>query len=147
MKIQSLRWLFGGGALCLVVVLAVVLGSSAAGAHGVQVASDPLPNAQLQETPELISVTFSEPIEPSVSTIQLWDQNARQVPLGRFEFFDDPKQMAVHVPSELSAGIYTVVWRNLSTVDGHTWSGSFPFTMLGPGGEAPSGAVPGGGAG
>src|SRR3989304_10357377 len=104
MKIQSLRWLFGGGALCLVVVLAVVLGSSAAGAHGVQVASDPLPNAQLQETPELISVTFNEPIEPSVSTIQLWDQNARQVQLGAPEFSEDRKTMTVTAPAALSPG-------------------------------------------
>lgn len=106
-----------------------------------QVVSDPAPNAQLAETPEMITVTFSEPIEPSVSTIQLWDQSAQPVELGSLEFFDDPKVMGARVPADLEPGIYTVIWRNLSTVDGHTWAGSFPFTVLGPGGEVPSGEV------
>ncbi|MEX0786683.1 MAG: CopD family protein, partial [Dehalococcoidia bacterium] len=38
--------------------------------------------------------------------------------------------------------IYTVIWRNLSTVDGHTWAGSFTFVVLGPNGEVPTDIVP-----
>jgi len=119
----------------------LALGAGRAEAHGVQVASDPAPNAQLAETPELITISFSEPIEPSVSSIQLWDQSAQPVALGELVFGDDPKQMGVRVPGDLPSGIYTVVWRNLSTVDGHTWAGSYAFIMLGPGGALPSGEV------
>ncbi len=132
----------GGGLLSLLVVAAALaFAASRAQAHGVQVVSDPAPNTQLAETPAQISVTFSEPIEPAVSTIQLWDQSAEQLPLGELEFPSSTK-MVVHVPSELPSGIYTTIWRNLSTVDGHTWSGSFTFTILGPGGEVPGGAAP-----
>ena len=46
------------------------------------------------------------------------------------------------VIDELPPGIYTVIWRNLSTVDGHTWAGSFSFTVLNPDGTAPGGSVP-----
>ena len=141
-NIALLRWIIGAGALCLFVFIAAfAIGLDRAQAHGVQVDSDPPPDAQLDETPQRISVTFNEPIEPSVSTIQLWDQAGQPLELGPTEFFDDPKQMAVSLPEELPPGFYTVIWRNLSTIDGHTWSGSFPFTILGPGGVAPTGAV------
>ena len=131
--------LVAAGALCLLIAVAAVLGVSRAEAHGVQVSSDPPPNAQIDETPPLITVTFNEPIEPSVSSIQLWDQSAQQVELGALAF-PEASIMTVQVPGELSPGFYTVIWRNLSTVDGHTWSGSFPITIAGPGGELPDAA-------
>ena len=132
----------GGAALCLLAVTAaLLLRPGSTDAHGVQVESDPVPNSQVQGSPDMITTTFNEPIEPSVSTIQLWNQAGEQVPLGELEFFDDPTKMAIHVPEELPFAIYTVIWRNLSTVDGHTWAGSFPFTVLGPLGIAPIGGV------
>ncbi len=73
--------LAGGLAGLLLALVTAALASGRADAHGVQVASDPPPGAQLIETPDLITVTFSEPIEPSVSTVQLWDQAGQQVML------------------------------------------------------------------
>ena len=129
-------------ALCLLAVTAaLLLRPGSTDAHGVQVESDPAPNSEVQDSPDVITITFNEPIEPSVSTIQLWNQAGEEVPLGELEFFDDPTKMAVHVPEELPFAIYTVIWRNLSTIDGHTWAGSFPFTVLGPLGIAPIGGV------
>ena len=139
-RVTKLSWLLGGGLLGLVLAVAAFgLGASPVHAHGVQVDSAPRPNVQLDDSPELISVTFSEPIEPSVSTIQLWDQTGQALVLGELEF-PSATEMAVQVSTELESGIYTVIWRNLSTADGHIWSGSFPFTVLGPGGEVPAGA-------
>ncbi len=113
-----------------------------ADAHAVQVGSDPAPNSQLAQPLTEITVNFSEPIEPSVSSIKLYDQSAQEVPLGQPQFFkEDAKKMAAAVPTTLAPGIYTVIWRDLSTLDGHTWAGSFPFTVLGPNGEVPKGAV------
>jgi copper transport protein len=138
-----LRWLIAASLLVAIGAGALAFGAGLVRAHAVQVSSDPAPNAQLAQSPRTITLTFSEEIEPSVSTVQLWDQAAKQVTLGRLTFFsDDPKKIAVDVPETLPSGIYTVIWRNLSKVDGHTWAGSFPFTVLGPNGEAPSGAVP-----
>ncbi len=130
-----------GGLVALLLVAPAGLSALPVGAHGVQVASEPAPNTQLAESPERISITFNEPIEPSVSTIELYDQQARPVALGEYEVSGDAKTLAVSVPDDLPSGIYTVIWRNLSTVDAHTWQGSFPFTVLGAGGAVPTGSV------
>ena len=141
-NIPWVRTIIGGGLLALLLAAAALaLAPGQARAHGVHVASEPAPNAVLAGSPDKIEITFSEPIEPAVTTIQLFDQQGEEVLLGEFEFFDDPQSMAVPVPGDLDSAIYTVIWRNLSTVDGHTWAGSFPFTILGPGGVAPTGDV------
>jgi copper transport protein len=110
-------------------------------AHGVQISSEPAANAQLPEPPTSISVQFSEPIEPSVTTIQLWDTSPAEIPISAAQFPADDT-IAATIPSRLPMGIYTVIWRNLSTVDGHTWAGSYSFMVLGPNGEVPQGSIP-----
>lgn len=136
------RFLLGTGLLIAALLYAFAIGHGSADAHGVQVSSSPAPNSQVGQSPGEIAVSFSEKIEPSVTTIQLWDQSAKQVTLPTPTFASDSKTMTVAVPDELAPGIYTVIWRNLSTVDAHTWAGSFPFTVLGPNGEVPAGSVP-----
>ncbi len=126
-------------ALLLAVPL-LILDRGRAEAHAVQVGSDPAPNSQVATSPGRLSVSFSEPIETSVSSFQLWDETPQELPLGALSF-PSSTEMVVQVPDELPMGIYTVVWRNLSTVDGHTWAGSFPFTVLGPNGEVPAGGT------
>jgi copper transport protein len=121
---------------------ALWLARGRADAHAVQVGSDPAPNAQLAQSPTQITINFSEPIEPSVGLIQLYDQQAKQIPIGQPQFFsDDEKKMAAAVTTKLDSGIYTVIWRDLSKLDGHTWAGSFPFTVLGANGEVPQGTA------
>ncbi len=107
-------------------------------AHASQASSDPTPGAHLRASPERITVVFTEPIEPSVTTIQLWNQEARQVPLGP-PVFPSPDTIETRIIEPLPPGHYTVVWRNLSTVDAHTWQGSFTFTVLLPDGRVPGG--------
>jgi copper transport protein len=137
------RWFLLLPLLAAVAAGALFSARDRAEAHAVQVSSEPASNSQLAQSPATITINFSEPIEPSVTSVQLWDQSAHQVALGKPTFpSGDSKTVVVDVPSTLPSGIYTVVWRNLSTVDGHTWAGSFPFTVLGPNGEVPSGEVP-----
>ena len=45
------------------------------------------------------------------------------------------------LPRPLRPGFYTVVYRTLSTLDGHGWSGSFSFTMLEADGSTPAGSA------
>ena len=119
----------------------LVLGRGSAEAHAVQLSSEPAPNAQLAEVPEFVTIHFSEPVEASVTTVQLWDTTPVEIPIAAPEF-PDAETLRVAMPDELEPGIYTIIWRNLSTVDGHTWSGSFPFTILLPDGSVPGGEVP-----
>ncbi|MCL6645899.1 MAG: copper resistance protein CopC/CopD [Dehalococcoidia bacterium] len=117
-------------------------------AHATQASSEPAPGAQLREPPERITIVFTEPVEPSVTTVQLWNQDAQQVALDP-PAYPRPDTLEARVPVELPPGHYTVVWRNLSTVDAHTWQGSFVFTVLLPGGGVPGGmaaVISGGGA-
>jgi copper transport protein len=129
------------GALFVAVAFIIGTRAPAAEAHGVQVSSSPAANAELAEAPDSISVTFSEPIEPSVTTIQLWDTSPAEIPLGAVSFPTDDT-ISTSISEELPSGVYTVIWRNLSTVDGHTWAGSYTFIVLGPNGEVPQGTVP-----
>lgn len=118
-----------------------VAGAGKVGAHAVQLSSVPAPNAQLAESPAAISIEFSEPLEPAVTTVQLWDATPAELPLGALSY-PASESLVVEVPQVLETGIYTVIWRNLSTIDGHTWAGSFAFIVLGPNGEIPEGSVP-----
>jgi copper transport protein len=132
----------GAGALLalLLTVPVMILGAGPAEAHAVQVTASPEPNSELTKSPDQLSVSFSEEIEPAVSTMQLWDGQAKEVPLGGVSF-PSTEQMVVSVSQDLPMGVYTAVWRNLSTVDGHTWAGSYTFIVLGPNGEAPAGGT------
>lgn len=120
---------------------ATFAGTPTSSAHAVQLASNPAPDEQLLEWPRTISLSFSEPLEPIVTTVQVWDTSPAELPLSA-PTYQSEESLTVDVIDELPPGIYTVIWRNLSTVDGHTWAGSFTFTVLNPDGTAPGGSVP-----
>ena len=130
-------------ALALAVMTVLLLSARVphAEAHALAVSSTPAPNSKLAQPPKTIDIEFSEAVEPSVSTIELWDQQGKQIALGKPQFYDDPKRMSIDIPVTLESAIYTVIWRNLSKVDGHTWQGSFPFTVLGSNGQEPGGSA------
>jgi putative copper export protein/mono/diheme cytochrome c family protein len=44
---------------------------------------------------------------------------------------------AIALPPDLPPDIYTTVYKNVSTVDGHAWTGSFTFVVLEPDGSVP----------
>lgn len=119
-------------------VLGALVWPGRASAHASLAASDPEPGAHLREAPTSITIVFTEPVEPSVTSVELWDQEAKRRPLGA-PTFPQPDTVVVAVPERLSPGHYTVVWRNLSTVDAHTWQGSLVFTVLLPDGSPPGG--------
>jgi len=120
---------------------AAFAGTPSSFAHAVQLASSPAPKEQLLEWPRTISLSFSEPLEPSVTSVQIWDTSPAELPVSA-PTYQSEDSLTVDVIDELPPGIYTVIWRNLSTVDGHTWAGSFTFTVLNPEGTVPGGSVP-----
>ena len=44
---------------------------------------------------------------------------------------NDPRSLVVSLPDQLPNGVYTVSWRTLSAVDGHTVNGAYPL-IVGP---------------
>ncbi len=121
------------GALLAIALLAAsavtLVQTGLADAHANQIRTSPAPNSELETAPGRIIVWFSETIEAQLSEIEVFDADATQVDNGDSAL--DPTEttaMSVTLP-ELENGTYTVVWRNLSTVDGHRVVGSFLFAV------------------
>lgn len=107
-------------------------------AHANLANADPAPNSVLEVSPSRVTIWFTEPLEPSLSTIQVLDSGGRRVDNGDSMLDpNDPTVMYVTVPTDLPNGTFTVGWRNLSTVDGHTIRGTFFYSV-----GAPSAARP-----
>ena len=103
-------------------------------AHATLRSSNPAANAFVQRAPGAIVLTFTEPIDPRSSYIQVLDGNGAllETPTATV----DDVVMSTTLPA-LKPGIYNVLWENVSRIDGHAISGSYPFTVLNPDGSLP----------
>ncbi|MGA2783749.1 MAG: CopD family protein [Candidatus Bathyarchaeia archaeon] len=108
------------------VILLTLVFVSPVFAHSNLMRSDPPPNSVLQTSPRQITLAFSEQLEPRFSEASVYDSNSKRVDGGFSIESKDPTIMRVSLP-DLPPGIYTVVWKAISAVDGHFTSGSFPF--------------------
>lgn len=118
----------------LALALLVGLGGTAI-AHANYVRSQPDADARLARPPAEVRITFSEPVEPRFSEIQVLDAVRVRVDRGDTRSID-ANTLRVGL-KEVSDGGYTVAWKVLSTVDGHETSGAFVFAV----GDAPLPAV------
>ena len=128
-------------AIVLVAACAALLHDAPpASAHALLARADPPINAALRESPAAVTLFMTEPLERDYSSVQVLDSAGQRRDIGATEFSDaDATRMRVNV-LRLSPGIYTVVWRTLSQIDGHTWTGSYVFSVLNADGSAPEGA-------
>ena len=142
-------------ALGLGIALLAVLGAwssfsalaPSATAHALLVGSRPASGASLRHSPSRLLLIFTEAPDPELSAVQVLDaagrivggvSNARPLP-GR------PAALQVSLSRPLADGVYTVVWRTVSSVDGHVAQSSFPFGVgvVAAGRSSPAGAVAG----
>ncbi|MBC8281229.1 MAG: copper resistance protein CopC, partial [Chloroflexi bacterium] len=107
-------------------------------AHANVATSEPPANAVLDEPPDQIVIWFTEPLEPALSQIQVLNSQGSRVD-NDDSLIDriDPSVMSVTLRG-VENETYTVVWKNVSTVDGHRVRGSYIFSV----GEPLSGAAP-----
>lgn len=126
--------------LGLAAVFAVWLWPQSIDAHALLARADPPVNASLRESPTRVTLFMTEQLQRTHSSVQVLDSAAQRRDIGETEFSDEvPTQMGVRV-LRLEPGVYTVVWETLSEVDGHTWTGSYVFSVLNEDGSAPSGS-------
>lgn len=127
---RVVRMGLAAGALVLVwAALALVLPVDTALAHANLERASPAPNSVLEEAPGRVAIWFTEPIEPSLSEIQVLDAQGSRVDDGdSLVDTNDPSAMSVGL-EPVADGTYTVAWRNVSTVDGHRVRGSFVFSV------------------
>ena len=129
-----------GGLSVLTAVIVAVATPDRADAHALLARADPPINAALRESPTRITLFMTEQLQRSFSSVRVLDSGGQRRDIGETEFSDEvPTQMSVRV-LKLVPGVYTVVWETLSEVDGHTWTGSYVFSVLHPDGSAPEGS-------
>jgi copper transport protein len=106
-------------------------------AHADLARSEPAANSVLERPPQQVVIWFTEPIEAGFSEIQVLNSQGERVDNNDSAVDNnDPTVMSVTLPS-LPNGTYTVAWKNLSTVDGHTPRGAFVFSVGEPISAAP----------
>jgi copper transport protein len=117
--------------LAVMVTALLVLGSArGVAAHANYERSDPPANAILEKSPTQIRVWFSEEPETRFSELQVLDATRRRVDQGSVTPVPgDARALDVGVQDNLAPGTYTVTWKTVSAVDGHTARGAFPFTV------------------
>ncbi|HEY3247783.1 MAG TPA: copper resistance protein CopC [bacterium] len=107
--------------------------------HGVLEGASPPANASLRTAPRELLLSFSEAVDPTFVSVTVVDRDGRRVS-GSARVSPDGLRMTVAL-QPLPTGVYTVRWRVLSAVDGHTTSGFYAFAI---GVGAPGGASAGG---
>ncbi|MCY3558554.1 MAG: c-type cytochrome [Chloroflexi bacterium] len=127
-------------AVALTVLASALVTTRDAEAHALLARADPPINASLRESPTRITLFMTEQLQRSHSSVEVLDSGGQRRDIGSTEFSGAvPTQMSVRV-LRLDPGVYTVVWETLSEVDGHTWTGSYVFSVLNPDGSAPAGS-------
>lgn len=123
------------GIVALVAALVPAL-AGVARAHANVESASPAPDSVVPQAPTRVVLTFSEPLAAAFSTIAVLDAAGAHVDGGDSAVDPaDDTRMSVSLPA-LPDGMYTVSWRNVSTVDGHSLRGSYVFYV----GARPAGA-------
>jgi methionine-rich copper-binding protein CopC len=123
--------------LAIALTVASVAGAGAASAHATRVATDPADNAQLSQSPQTVSATFNEKLQPQFAAMTIVG------PDGNLWSSGDPKIegaiASVGVRPLGPVGTYTVNYR-VTSADGHVVSGSWSFrlTVAGTGTPGPA---------
>ena len=113
----------------LVVGLFLTLLVPAAAAHALLIASSPGVDATVARSPARILLTFSEPVAPTLSKVQVFDAHGRSV-AGVMHSRPVPgnqQQLQVGLTSPLAQGVYTIEWQTVSALDGHFAGGTYAF--------------------
>ncbi len=103
-----------------------------AAAHALLESSRPEANETLQAAPSQLVLTFTEPPDPTLSSIHLLDSSGTDVRLGTPDV--SGRTITLPIASTLADGTYTVSWRVVSRTDGHVTASSFAFGV----GQAPA---------
>lgn len=112
----------------LLLIIALVLAPfSTAFAHASLVKAEPPLGAVLIKSPDKITFSFSEEIEPKFSAFVLYDAQGNKLKELSFAL-EDGLQVAMRV-EPLPTGTYTLAWNVLSAIDGHITKGIYPFAV------------------
>jgi copper transport protein len=104
--------------------------------HAELTSAIPTPNGAVATVPEAVELRFSETIDASTAGLDLLDSQGRMVEgVGPVTVAADELGLTASLP-DLDAGVYTVSYRVVSSVDGHATEGVYAF-LVDPTGAAP----------
>lgn len=113
----------------LSVAFAGLLTATGALAHAHLQQQIPAAGAQLAASPQTLTLSFSEGIEPAFSGVSVTGPQQHAVTIGKLtRSADNPTQVTVPVAETLRPGEYTVAWHVVS-VDGHKTKGQYTFSV------------------
>src|SRR5215813_13382561 len=98
-------------------------------AHANLLRAVPESTAVLQQPPARVTLWFSEHIASGFSAIQVLDAQGRRVDNDDNAVDQEDATMLTVTLRPVPNGLYTVVWKNVSTVDGHRLRVSFVFAV------------------
>ncbi|MFT2798868.1 CopC domain-containing protein YobA [Serratia sp. N21D137] len=115
--------------LSTIFVLFVGLSSQQALAHAHLKVQTPAADGTVSSAPRVLTLNFSEGIEPNFSGVKVTGPDNAVVKTGKLDL-DPSNNTLVNVPieAELAAGKYQVSWHVVS-VDGHKTKGQYSFTV------------------
>jgi methionine-rich copper-binding protein CopC len=110
-------------------LLPVLLGAaSPAFAHAFLQRASPPVGSELPVSPSAVTITYTEGVEPSFSTIEVQNEQGTRVDKADPHLVDgDQTRLAVSLP-KLPPGDYTVIW-HATSVDTHKTEGRFTFSV------------------
>lgn len=108
-------------------VAALLLLALPAEAHANLVRSVPPAGATLEAAPPSIELEFSEELDASFSSAQLFDSQNQLIEKGPGQVEPANSKLLRLIIPDLAKGSYTVLWRVRSAADGHITEGSVPF--------------------
>ena len=115
--------------LSTVFVLFVGLSSQQALAHAHLKVQTPAADATVSSAPKVLTLNFSEGIEPNFSGVKVTGPDNAEVKTGKLDLEpSNNTQINVPIEGELAAGKYQVSWHVVS-VDGHKTKGQYSFTV------------------
>jgi methionine-rich copper-binding protein CopC len=88
----------------------------------------PADGTTVEGSPPVIEATFTEPLDPDGSSLQLLDAAGDVIAEGG-TVDDDELLMVIEPVPDLAPGAYEVRWTSLSAVDPHVERGTWAFTV------------------
>lgn len=107
------------------VLLALLLGSEPASAHAFLDRANPRVGSVVRTPPRELSLSFTQNLESSFSTVTVTDASGQRVDTGAAHVSGNVMKVSLR---PLGNGSYQVNWRALS-VDTHTTEGRFTFRV------------------
>ncbi len=111
----------------ILLAIAACLIAPAAFAHAFLDKAAPAAGSEVAGSPPVLTLTYTEPVEPLFSTVRVTDQGGTPMEQGKPSARDGGRTLVVGL-KPMRPGAYTVEW-HVTSVDTHKTEGHFTFTV------------------